>query len=60
MTGASVLLKNLNKNNLIDATRYAEFNSNYKNNIINYKTNAMRLWRDFETDWDNFIISLEK
>jgi polysaccharide pyruvyl transferase WcaK-like protein len=60
VTGASVLLKNLNKNNLIDATRYAEFNSNYKNNIINYKTNAMRLWRDFETDWDNFIISLEK
>lgn len=60
VTGASVLLKNLNKNNLIDATRYAEFNSNYKNNIINYKTNAMRLWKDFETDWDNFIISLEK
>lgn len=60
ISGGSIALKNLNKNNLIDATRYAEFNSNYKNNIINYKTNAMKLWKDFEIDWNNFIMSLEK
>lgn len=60
ITGSSVYLKNLNKNNLIDATRYAEFNSNYKNNIINYKTNAMKLWKEFETDWNHFIMKLEK
>ena len=59
INASSISLKNLNKNNLIDATRYAEFNSNYKNNIINYRTNAMKLWKEFEIEWDNFIKDLE-
>lgn len=47
---AGVELKSLNRKSLIEATKYAEHNTIYKNNLNNYKYLASQKWISFEKE----------
>jgi polysaccharide pyruvyl transferase WcaK-like protein len=57
---AGVSLKGLTRSNLIEATKYAEHNSNFKNNLNNYKLYGSQKWFDFELEWNRLVDSWSK
>lgn len=57
---AGVSLKGLTRPSLIEATRYAEHNSNFKNNLNNYKLSGSQKWVDFELEWSKLVNSWSK